>query len=157
MWRFWLYRTTDPDAPDDNSATKISWHNLGVDPMTNIELSGVSDDVTTVWRYHHHWIKTGQTPPPRPEVAQLSPEARAKAAEHLFAQLHTKEDAAEPIRIGAAYKLASIGDTQVATRLLGKALYTDRESVRRAATYGLIAVGEEATATLLAAAASEIK
>ena len=42
-------------------------------------------------------------------------------------------------------------------RLLGQALYNDRESVRRAATYGLIAVGEEATDTLLAAANSPIK
>ncbi len=117
----------------------------------------LGDDVTTVWRYHHHWIKTGQTPPPRPEVAQLAPEEREKEAERLFEQIHTKHDAAEPTRIGAAYKLASIGDTQLATRLLGKALYTDRESVRRAATYGLVAVGEDATATFLAAATSEIK
>lgn len=157
MWRFWLYRTTDPDSPDDDSVTKISWHNLGLDPMTNVDLSTVGDDVTTVWRYHHHWIKTGQTPPSRPEVAQLSPEARAKEAEQLFEQLHTKQEAAEPTRIGAAYKLASIGDPKLATRLLGKALYTDRESVRRAATYGLVAVGEDATATLLEAASSEIK
>lgn len=157
MWRFWLYRTTDPDTGDDDSVTKISWHNLGVDPMTNVELSGVSDGITTVWRYHHHWIKTGQTPPPRPEVAQLSPEACEKEADRLFEQLHTKGDAAEPMRIGAAYKLASLGDTNVATQWLGKALYTDRESVRRAATYGLIAVGEDATAALLEAAASDIK
>jgi hypothetical protein len=157
MWRFWLYRTTDAAATNDDSASKISWHNLGIDPLGNIDLSTAGDDVTTVWRYHHHWIKTGQTPPPRPEVAHLSPEERAKEAARLFAQLHTKHDAAEPIRIGAAYKLASIGDPQLATQLLGKALYTDRESVRRAATYGLIAVGEAATATLLEAATSPIK
>ena len=42
-------------------------------------------------------------------------------------------------------------------RLLGQALYTDRESVRRAATYGLIAVGAEATDTLLEAASSPVK
>lgn len=157
MWRFWLYRTTDPDEPEDDSVTKISWHNLGVDPMTNLELSDVSDDLTTVWRYHHHWIKTGQTPPPQAETATLSPADLEKAADRLLAQLHTKGDEAEPIRIGAAYKLAALGDTQIATRLLGKALYTDRESVRRAATYGLIAVGEDATATFLAAANSPIK
>jgi len=157
MWRFWLYRTTDAESTDDDSANKISWHNLGIDPMGNVDLATAGDDVTTVWRYHHHWIKTGQTPPPRPEAAQLAPEARAQEAEHLFEQLHTKHDAAEPIRIGAAYKLASIGDAQLATRLLGKALYTDRESVRRAATYGLVAVGEDATPTLLQAATSEIK
>ncbi|HRW08631.1 MAG TPA: phytanoyl-CoA dioxygenase family protein, partial [Caldilineaceae bacterium] len=37
MWRFWIYRTTDADTPDDDSATKISWQNLGVDPMTNLD------------------------------------------------------------------------------------------------------------------------
>ena len=157
MWRFWLYRTTDPDEPDDDSASKISWHNLGIDPMGNVDLSAASDDVTTVWRYHHHWIKTGQTPPPLSALAQLATEARAKEADALFAQLHAKGDEAEPTRIGAAYKLAAIGDNKLAIELLGKALYTDRESVRRAATYGLVAVGEDATATLLTAAASEIK
>ena len=157
MWRFWLYRTSDPDEPEDDSVTKISWHNLGIDPMTQVDLSTAGDDVTTVWRYHQHWLKTGQTPPPRPETVTLSPAELANEADRLFAQLHAKEEVAEPIRIGAAYKLAALGDTQIATRLLGKALYTDRESVRRAATYGLIAVGEDATATLLAAANSPIK
>lgn len=157
MWRFWLYRTTDPEEPDDDSATKISWQNLGVDPMTNLDLSGVSDDITTVWRYHHHWIKTGQTPPPRPEATTLSATEREAAAQQLFEQLHAKGDEAEPARIGAAYKLAAIGDNALATHRLGKALYTDRENVRRAATYGLIAVGEDATATLLEAANSPIK
>lgn len=157
MWRFWLYRTTDPDELDDDSATKISWHNLGVDPMTNLELSGASDDLTTVWRYHQHWLKTGQTPPPRPETATLSPAELEIAADRLFAQLHSKGDEAEPIRIGAAYRLAALGDAKIATRLLGQALYTDRESVRRAATYGLIAVGEASTATFIEAANSPIK
>ncbi|MFN8488045.1 MAG: phytanoyl-CoA dioxygenase family protein [Caldilineaceae bacterium] len=157
MWRFWLYRTTDAEETYDDSVTKISWQNLGVDPMTSVDLSTAGDDVTTVWRYHYHWLKTTQTPPSPPEATHLSPEARAKEAEGLFAQLHTKGEAAEPIRIGAAYKLAALGDNNVATQWLGKALYTDRESVRRAATYGLIAVGEDATATLLEAATSEIK
>ncbi len=161
MWRFWLYRTTDveldAEAAKDKSITKISWHNLGVDPMTKIDLSAVSDDITAVWRYHYHWIKTCQTSPPRPEATGLAPAARQAEADRFFAQLHTCGDEAEPIRIGAAYKLASIGDPKMATQVLGKALYTDRESVRRAATYGLIAVGERATLTLLKAAASDIK
>ena len=161
MWRFWLYRTTDPAATDDDTtsdtATKISWHNLGVDPLTNLDLSGVSDDLTTVWRYHYHWLKTGQTPPPRPAVVHLALDARAHEAEQLFAQMHAKEEAAEPLRIGAAYKLASLGDPAIALPLLEQALYTDRESVRRAATYGLIAVGAAATDSLLRAANSPIK
>ena len=157
MWRFWLYRTTEPDEPNDDSVTKISWQNLGVDPMTNLDLSGISDDITTVWRYHYHWIKTGQAPSAPPPVDQLVAAARAKEADALFAQLHAKGDEAEPVRTGAAYQLAALGDNQLAIELLGKALYTDRENVRRAATYGLIAVGEEATATFLEAADSPIK
>ncbi|MEM7536885.1 MAG: HEAT repeat domain-containing protein, partial [Chloroflexota bacterium] len=94
---------------------------------------------------------------PRPESANLSPEARVKEAEALVEQLYTKYDDAEPVRIGAAYKLASIGDTALATQLLGQALYDNRESVRRAATYGLIAVGPDATATLIEAAQSPVK
>ncbi|MEM7134589.1 MAG: hypothetical protein AAF702_50455 [Chloroflexota bacterium] len=169
MWRFWLYRTTDAlfsssestgvstgDSSIDSTST-ISWHNLGVDPLTNIDLSEVGDDVTTVWRYHHHWIQTGQAPPPRPETEALSPDARERAANKLFDQLHAKYDQAESVRIGAAYKLAAIGDTALATNLLGRALYNDRESVRRAATYGLIAVGPDATGTFLEAANSPAK
>lgn len=157
MWRFWLYRTTDPEEMDDDTTTKISWHNLGVDPMTNLDLSGASDDLTSVWRYHYHWLKTGQTPPPRPEVTHLAPDALVQEAEQLFGQIHAKDEAAEPLRIGAAYKLAALGEPAIALPLLEKALYTDRESVRRAATYGLIAVGAAATDIFLKAANSPIK
>ena len=74
-----------------------------------------------------------------------------------MAQLHAKHDEGEPKRIGAAYKLASIGDQALAVRLLGQALYSHRESVRRAATYGLIAVGPEATNCLIEASQSPVK
>ena len=159
MWRFWLYRTTDTVSTQvsTHAAVEIPWNNLGTDPLADIDLSNVSDDVTTVWRYHHHWIKTGQAPPPRRNALDILPYEREKEADRLFAQLHAKYDEAEPARIGAAYKLASIGDIELALRLLGQALYTDRESVRRAATYGLIAVGPEATNTFLKATASPIK
>jgi hypothetical protein len=128
-----------------------------VDPLTRIDRSAANDDVTSVWRYHHHWMQAGQTPPPRPEAAALSFAEREAEARRLFAQLLAKGEEAEPARIGAAYKLASIGDPALAVRLLRRALYNDRESVRRAATYGLIAVGAEATDTLLAAANAPIK
>lgn len=154
MWRFWIYRTTDP-ASANGSPAAVQWN--GLDPLTHIDRSAASDDVTSVWRYHHHWLQTGQPPPPRPEAAALSSADRAAEANRLFTQLHASGEEAEPARIGAAYKLASIGDPALAVRLLGQALYTDRESVRRAATYGLIAVGIEATDTLLEAANSPIK
>ena len=69
----------------------------------------------------------------------------------------TMHDAAEPKRIGAAYQIASRGDTELAVRLLGEALYHDRESVRRAATYGLVAVGPAATDVFLQAVRSPVK
>ena len=155
MWRFWLYRTTDPSP--NGSTTVVPMNNLGIDPITSVNLSEAPDDATEVWRYHHHWIKTGQAPPPRPESKSASPKEKAREAEALFEQLHAKYDEAEPTRIGAAYKLASIGDPALGTKFLGRALYTDRENVRRAATYGLIAVGPDATDTLIKATQSPIK
>ena len=155
MWRFWLYRTTDPSP--NGSTTVVPMNDLGIDPITSVNLSEAPDDATEVWRYHHHWIKTGQAPPPRPESKSASPKQKEREAEALFEQLHAKYDEAEPTRIGAAYKLASIGDTALATKFLGRALHTDRENVRRAATYGLIAVGPDATDTLIEATRSPIK
>ena len=155
MWRFWLYRTTDPIG--DASPADVRWNSPPVDPLTNITVSDVSEDVTVVWRYHHHWLLTGRTPPPRPEVSGLSSEEREKEADHLFAQLYTKQDSAEPARIGAAYKLASVGDTALSLRLLGQALYDHRENVRRAAAYGLVALGPDATGTFLTATTSPVK
>ncbi len=157
MWRFWIYRTTEPNPALHDAPSEIDWNGLGVDPMTQTDLSHVGDDVTCVWRYHDHWIRSGQTPPPRPRAAALSAEQRREEAERLFAQLHAKGEDAEPTRMGAAYKLASIGDTALAIQHLSKALYSERESVRRAATHGLIAVGPEATDTLLEATRAPLK
>ncbi|MFP6645899.1 MAG: HEAT repeat domain-containing protein [Candidatus Latescibacterota bacterium] len=156
MWRFWLYRTAEPTASSGvDGAPEVSWS--GVDPMTGVDLAEADDDVTVVWRHHHHWMQTGQPPTPRPEAAALSCEGREEEADRLFAQLCLKHDVAEPARIGAAYKLASIGDPALAVRHLGQGLYNERESVRRAAVYGLTAVGPEATDSLLVAVDSPIK
>ncbi len=155
MWRFWLYRTTDTAGA--SSPPEIRWNELGVDPLTGVDLSEIGEDLTAVWRYHHHWLKTGRTPPPRPSAAAASPREREAEANRTFEQLYERGEAAEPARIGAAYKLASIGDTDVAVRLLGQALHDDRESVRRAATYGLVAVGPDATSTFLEATTSPVR
>ncbi len=154
MWRFWLYRTTEPTGA---APAEPDWNHLGVDPLTGVDLSGVNEDLSAVWRYHHHWLTTGQKPPPRPAMVRATPAARQAEADQLFAQLHAKYDQAEPARIGAAYRLAAIGDTALAVQLLGRALHDERESVRRAATCGLIAVGPEATEILLAATTSPVK
>ena len=157
MWRFWLYRTTDPITlkNGNSSTTEVCWDKLGEDPLTNIDLTNTKDEVTAVWQHHYHWMQTGQAPPPRSEATTL--EEEEQEAKRLFTQLHAKHDEAEPTRIGAAYKLASIGNTELAVKLLGQALYNERESVRRAATYGLIAVGPDATNTFLEATNTPIK
>ena len=147
LWRFWIYRTTEPDgeAPED-----IDWRGLAIDPMTGVNLADASDDATALWRHHHHWLCTGK--PPRRVVANGEAEAR-----RLASRLLVSGEAAEPIRIGAAYRLATIADTGLAIRLLGEALYCERESVRRAATYGLVALGTEATDIFRQATGSAVK
>ncbi len=154
MWRFWLYRTTDPagEAP-----AEVDWRGLGVDPVTSVDLAQAPDDVTVLWRHHHHWIHTGRQPPPRPETRMHAIPDRQREAQRLHAQLHENGDANEAARIGAAYKLASSGDTGLATRVLGEALHNERESVRRAATYGLVAVGADATDVFVRATTSAVK
>ncbi len=143
MWRFWLYRTTEPKGA---AGEEIAWNALGIDPLTKHDLAIAPDAATAVWRYQHHWLCSG-SPPPR----------RRGDADALFNQLHAKNDAAEPTRIGAAYQLANLSDTATAARLLGRALHSERETVRRAAAYGLAALGEDATGVLVDAARSALK
>ena len=157
MWRFWLYRTTDPAPSRSSPPPEVGWNQLGVDPLTQVDLTDADDDATVVWRYHDHWMRTGQPPPPRAEAEILQAQEMGNEADRLFAQLYTMNEEGEPVRIGAAYKLASIGDTTLAVRLLGQALHSERESVRRAATYGLIAVGPDATEAFLGAIGSPVK
>jgi hypothetical protein len=157
MWRFWLYRTTDPAPTGNDRPAEVSWNRLGVDPLTQVDLDKADNNAAAVWRYHNHWIRTAQPPPPRPEAERLSTRERGTEADRLSVQLYAMHEEAEPARVGAAYQLASIGDTALAVRLLGHALGSERESVRRAATYGLIAVGEDATKTFLEATSSPVK
>lgn len=158
MWRFWLYRTTEPvDSRENGSAPELDWNGLRIDPLTRTDLSQAGDDLTTVWRHHYHWLHTGQTVPPRSAAAEITAEVREKEAKRLSEQLYLKHDQAEPARIGAAYRLASIGENKLAVKLLAEALYDERESVRRAATYGLVAVGSDATGVFLEAATSQLK
>ncbi len=153
MWRFWIYRTTDPNqlTNQDLLDSKVDWNNLGKDLLTNIDLNAVGRDVTAVWRYHYHWTQTGKGPSP------LALSIDHKGTEKLADQLRLKNDLAEPERIGAAYRLANNLDLELSIKILEDALYDERESVRRAATYGLIAVGHQATETLIKAANSPLK
>ena len=143
MWRFWLYRTAEPDG---EAPAEVDWRALGIDDMTGVDLSLAPEDATVLWRHHHHWLHSGQ--PPR--------RSAGRGRNGLAAQLYATGEAAETNRIGAAYKLASCGNDS-ALRLLGEALYDERESVRRAATYGLVALGSEATDVFLDATESAVK
>jgi hypothetical protein len=87
----------------------------------------------------------------------VTAEKRGAETARLAEQLYAKHDEGEPVRIGAAYRLASIGGDTLALKLLAEALYDERESVRRAATYGLVAVGSDATGVFLEAATSQLK
>lgn len=153
MWRFWLYRTTEPDGAPGSAEPQ--WGTS--DALSGTDLADAGDDVTTVWRYHDHWLRCGQPPPPAEQTARLSAQARRTESERLYEQLLSPGEDAEPQRIGAAYRLAALGDTQLATEALGNAMRVERESVRRAATYGLTALGDEATPVLLQAAQSPVK
>lgn len=150
MWRFYLYRTTDMGGTPPE---EICWDELGLDPLTGTDLSKAGVDLKAVWRYHYYWLKTGNTLPRR---TPTSPAEEVKA-KRLYERLLTKGENAEPMRIGAAYQLAGNGATNLARTYLTQGLYNHRESVRRAATYGLVAMGEEATAIFLEATTSPIK
>jgi hypothetical protein len=152
MWRFWLYRTTEPGVTSSQD-----WQQDGTDTLTNTNLSQIPEDVSEIWRYHYQWIQTGQSPAPRTSALNLSADQRQQEAEALYLQLLDKGESAEPARLGAAYKLASIGDTDLANQVLAKALYHERESVRRAAGYGLAAVGPGATSVLVEATRSPVR
>ena len=148
MWRFWLYRTAEPQGePKD-----CDWQDIGIDALTQQNLRNVPDDATAVWRHHLRWLQTGSV-----KARGGAKQDRPADADALFKQLHTPDDAAEPARIGAAYKLAALDDGAHAAKLLGQALASERETVRRAAAYGLVALGTEATPVLLDAARSPVK
>lgn len=145
MWRFWMYRTTDPD---DGAPAPVDWRTESSDELTGIDLSMIDDNITAVWRYHHHWLTTGRGP---------AASDRRSEAHRLAQQLRAMHDDAEPQRIGAAYRLAALQDTELAVRLLAEGLHDERESVRRAATYGLVAVGAPATQAFIEATESPVK
>ena len=150
MWRFWLYRTTEPERR--TPAKACDWRRLGTDAMTKQALADAPDDALHVWDHHLHWLQTGESESQKPRRGR-----RQSNAALLFEQLHAQDDCAEPARIGAAYKLAALDDRARAAELLGEALASERETVRRAAAYGLVALGSAATEVLLAAVDSPVK
>ena len=146
MWRFWLYRTTDPD-PDAPEPGEVDWRGLGIDPVTKLDYASAPDDAVALWRHHYDWMHTGRH----------SRRTNGADLHKLEAALQASGESCEPARLGAAYKLAASADREAALDVLGRALRHDRESVRRAGLYGLIAAGADATPTLLDAADSPVR
>ena len=154
MWRFWLYRTAEPGGSE---ADECDWNNLGIDPLTGLDMAQAPSDATAVWRQQYHWLRTGKRLSRRSETEGVCEAQRVGEANAFYERLQTTGEAAEPERIGAAYQLAALGDQALAAELLGRALYSERESVRRAASYGLAALGPAATNVLVAATTAPLK
>ena len=148
MWRFWLYRTEEPH-PDLDSPNEVDWNNLGIDKLTGIDYSTVNDNTTAIWNYHLNWLHSG--------IPVEKRKSSIDCLESLNQQLYSLGENAEPQRMGAAYKLAQTEHQNRSKEILKKALYSERESVRRAATHGLIAIGEAASDIFVEATKSSVK
>lgn len=135
MWRFWLYRTTEPAAVRSSDAGKANEEACQQfvpqeDPLTGIPLH--AREAVPVWNSVYAWAK-GSAPPVGGELPET---------ETLQQQLYLGGDEAEPQRVLAAYHLAK---TEEGVAVLRRAFGHDRESVRRAATHGIVAAGTAAT------------
>ena len=135
LWRFWMYRTTEPPQAPASDPSPSENENAcmrllpAVDQLTGIPLH--SPEATAVWEPIFAWA-TGAVPP---SVAAPQP------TEELEKQLYLRGDENEPKRVAAAYHLAKA--TQ-GVEVLRRAFVDDRESVRRAATHGIVAAGADA-------------
>ena len=143
MWRFWLYRTTEPRRQEN--MVKVHFKSKLNDELTGQELDGVDDDVVAVWRYHYNWSTSGASA----SIRTTARDSNQDGVTNLSEQMRLKGDSNEAKRIGAAYRLAEHPMRTQALRHLRDALHSDRENVRRAALYGSIAIGEEATELFL--------
>ena len=154
MWRFWLYRTTDPMGSEP---VKVDWRSLGSDKMTNVDRSALDDGTESIWNYHWRWMHEGSSCQGSHQRDVSRSSTSKPDIEECRQQLLSLGDENEPIRIGAAYRLAENSGNPSSLNVLEEALHSDRESVRRAATYGLAASGSVCTKVLLDAAESPVR
>ena len=153
MWRFWLYRTTE--STRSSVSEPVSWDDNNEDRVTGMNLRELPSEVTCVWEYQKDWLH-GTT---RQNTEGFTPSSNVDTTQiqSLREKLHLTDDVHEPARIGAAYRLAEMASQTLALSTLSKALFSERESVRRAAMFGLVAAGTPATPTLLQATESASK
>lgn len=155
MWRFWLYRTTEPSNADPEP---LDWH-LSEDELTGVERTSLDDGIAATWNYHWRWMHSGSGCS-RENSRETSRRSTSDSEiEELQRQLVTLGDQNEPTRVGAAYRLAARAkaESPAAMVVLEDALHADRESVRRAATYGLAASGPICTQFLLNSSKSPVR
>lgn len=154
MWRFWLYRTTESYGP---KPTSLNWRKLGSDELTGVNRASLDAGLEATWNYHWRWMHTGSSD--REHRSQKTPRPAVSASELkvLREQMLGLGDENEPSRLGAAYVLAKHAEEPSSLSVLEDALHSDRESVRRAATYGLAASGSLSTPVLLRAVDSPVR
>ena len=150
MWRFWLYRTTEPPSMAV-PGPKLDWGCVQ-DRISRADLSLASIDQRVVWDSVMAFMR-GEAPP-SDALYQMPQQERGKLTA-LSAQLRSRGEGLEVARVGAAYVLGLVGRTGCKTtqdtiiKLLVAALQDDRECVRRAASYGLIVLGPLCTDRLV--------
>ena len=154
MWRFWLYRTTEPKGQVKvNGAKKDKTTNK----LTSSEQSrDVPKLVKEVWEYHRRWIQCGNqsTECTFPSTEKSSVRTQIAKLKQLLFKTGVEN---EPQRIGAAYALARMVSNQIALETLETALHSGQEEFRRAATYGLASAGEQVTTVTISATKSSCK
>lgn len=153
MWRFWLYRTTENSSAEPDS---IDWRSQE-DELTGVKRISLDEGIASTWNYHWNWMHSGTNC--RQGVSQDSSNRTASNSEieDLKRKLLSLGDQNEPTRIGAAYQLSERSGCRNAVSVLEDALHNDRESVRRAATYGLVATGSACTKFLLDSTKSPVR
>ena len=140
MWRTWIYRTTEPQASGSTRAGFGPWS--GLDTMTGVELTAeATEDAAPVWDSMLAYTANL----PAPELP-----APAGGVQSLMDDLVAPGISAEPTRVAAGYRLAALPDTDEAAAALAAGLVNDRENVRRAATYGMAAMGAAGKGAALA-------
>ena len=147
MWRFWLYRTTQKPKIRAQKLSRVTFDD--VDELTGQQLQDKAPELKAVWAHHYNWLARDSY-----FIDEILDE---KKVSELESNLFMVGEENEPKRIGAAYELASGASSKIALEVLKKGLFEERESIRRASTYGLVGVGPEATDLFMKATESSSK
>ena len=147
MWRFWLYRTTQKPKIRAQNLNRVTFDD--VDELTGQQLQDKAPELKAVWAHHYNWLAR--------DSYLIDETLDEKKVSELESNLFMVGEENEPKRIGAAYELASGASSKIALEVLKKGLFEERESIRRASTYGLVGVGPEATDLFMKATESSSK